>query len=278
MGSHVDDLRGPSGRALRLPRSQGGSSARAPAGLLAARDRQLQRRPGRGDQRSLGSVQGEAGAFLLRRGGGVPRAPRPCRRRAARGGGSAPRRLLVGRPSRPVQPSRWPALRLRDGGLGVVHGARRLLPAGSLHGRSGAARRSPSTRSRTACSIGFNQPVDPSIATRPGSTFAQAWNYRYSSGYGSLEYSPRHPGVVGHDPLDDPFGPRPARRQDAVSGDPRRPAREPASPAARSRRRPGAASCTPPSTSWPRRSPTSRAINRSPRRSPPTRSSPTWRR
>ncbi|APW63165.1 DUF6797 domain-containing protein [Paludisphaera borealis] len=49
--------------------------------------------------------------------------------------------------------------------------------------------------------IGFSQPVDPSIATRAGNTFAQAWNYRYSSGYGSLEYSTRHPGVAGHDPL-----------------------------------------------------------------------------
>jgi azurin len=49
--------------------------------------------------------------------------------------------------------------------------------------------------------IGFSQPVDPSIATRPEDSFAQVWNYRYSSGYGSLEYSTRHPGVVGHDPL-----------------------------------------------------------------------------
>ncbi len=49
--------------------------------------------------------------------------------------------------------------------------------------------------------VGFTQPVDPAVATRPGNTFAQVWNYRYSSTYGSLEYSTRHPGVVGHDPL-----------------------------------------------------------------------------
>ncbi len=31
--------------------------------------------------------------------------------------------------------------------------------------------------------------------------FAQAWNYQYSKGYGSPEFSVRHPGVMGHDPL-----------------------------------------------------------------------------
>jgi azurin len=31
--------------------------------------------------------------------------------------------------------------------------------------------------------------------------FAQCWNYRYSSGYGSPELAPSHPGVVGHEAL-----------------------------------------------------------------------------
>lgn len=31
--------------------------------------------------------------------------------------------------------------------------------------------------------------------------FAQAWNYQYSKGYGSPEFSVKHPGVMGHDPL-----------------------------------------------------------------------------
>lgn len=33
------------------------------------------------------------------------------------------------------------------------------------------------------------------------SAFAQAWNYRYSGGYGSLEFSPTHFGTPGHDLL-----------------------------------------------------------------------------
>jgi azurin len=45
----------------------------------------------------------------------------------------------------------------------------------------------------------FSRPLDRAIAERAHSHFAQAWNYRYSSGYGSAELSPRHPGVGGHD-------------------------------------------------------------------------------
>lgn len=47
----------------------------------------------------------------------------------------------------------------------------------------------------------FTQPLDKSIAERPDRHFAQVWNYRYSEGYGSPEFSTRHPGVPGHDPL-----------------------------------------------------------------------------
>ncbi len=49
--------------------------------------------------------------------------------------------------------------------------------------------------------LGFNLPIDPSSAARPGACFAQAWNYRYSASYGSLEHSTIHPGAIGHDVL-----------------------------------------------------------------------------
>ncbi len=60
---------------------------------------------------------------------------------------------------------------------------------------------SPSTPSRTACYVTFSRPLDRAVAEQPGNQFAQAWNYRYSSGYGSPELSARHPGMPGHDPL-----------------------------------------------------------------------------
>ncbi len=49
--------------------------------------------------------------------------------------------------------------------------------------------------------VRFSRPLDPAIAGQARSHFAQAWNYRYSSGYGSPEFSPRHPGQPGHDAL-----------------------------------------------------------------------------
>jgi azurin len=47
--------------------------------------------------------------------------------------------------------------------------------------------------------VSFTDRIDPSIAGDAKNHFAQAWNYRYSSGYGSPEFSPRHPGTPGHD-------------------------------------------------------------------------------
>jgi len=47
----------------------------------------------------------------------------------------------------------------------------------------------------------FSRPLDSAVAGRPDRHFAEAWNYRYSAGYGSPELSPRHPGQPGHDPL-----------------------------------------------------------------------------
>jgi len=49
--------------------------------------------------------------------------------------------------------------------------------------------------------VAFTSPVDREAAADPKSQFAQAWNYRYSAGYGSPELSPSHPGMPGHDPI-----------------------------------------------------------------------------
>jgi putative heme-binding domain-containing protein len=49
--------------------------------------------------------------------------------------------------------------------------------------------------------IEFTQPLDRTFVEAAGHHFAQAWNYRYSSGYGSPEFSPSHYGVPGHDPV-----------------------------------------------------------------------------
>ncbi len=49
--------------------------------------------------------------------------------------------------------------------------------------------------------VRFSRALDRAVAERAGAHFAQAWNYRYSSGYGSPELSPRHPGQPGHDAL-----------------------------------------------------------------------------
>ncbi len=49
--------------------------------------------------------------------------------------------------------------------------------------------------------IEFSEPLDKEVAGDATSHFAQCWNYRYSSGYGSPELSSRHVGVRGHDTL-----------------------------------------------------------------------------
>jgi putative heme-binding domain-containing protein len=47
----------------------------------------------------------------------------------------------------------------------------------------------------------FTRPLDRGVAGDPANHFAQAWNYRYSAAYGSPEFSSRHPGIPGHDPM-----------------------------------------------------------------------------
>ncbi|MEZ6090185.1 MAG: plastocyanin/azurin family copper-binding protein [Pirellulaceae bacterium] len=49
--------------------------------------------------------------------------------------------------------------------------------------------------------ITFAEAIDVGVATDVRQQFAQCWNYRYSGGYGSPEFSTTHPGVPGHDPL-----------------------------------------------------------------------------
>ncbi len=49
--------------------------------------------------------------------------------------------------------------------------------------------------------VTFTQPICRAVAEQTANQFAQAWNYRYSSSYGSPEFSPRHPGTKGHDPV-----------------------------------------------------------------------------
>ena len=48
--------------------------------------------------------------------------------------------------------------------------------------------------------VTFSQPLESERA-RPDAMLVQVWNYRYSGGYGSPEFSTHHPGVVGHDRL-----------------------------------------------------------------------------
>jgi azurin len=48
----------------------------------------------------------------------------------------------------------------------------------------------------------FAQPIDAAVAAVGRNHFAQVWNYRYAADYGSPEYSVRHPGTPGHDPLE----------------------------------------------------------------------------
>jgi azurin len=50
--------------------------------------------------------------------------------------------------------------------------------------------------------LAFTEPLDRAAIADNSKQFAQVWNYRYSSGYGSPELAPSHPGVVGHERLE----------------------------------------------------------------------------
>ena len=49
--------------------------------------------------------------------------------------------------------------------------------------------------------VDFDHPLDPANASSRERYFCQQWNYRYSPGYGSPEYSLKHPASIGHDPV-----------------------------------------------------------------------------
>ncbi len=50
-------------------------------------------------------------------------------------------------------------------------------------------------------SVQFRKPISTDVARVAASHFAQCWNYRYSPGYGSKEYSVLHSPMIGHDCL-----------------------------------------------------------------------------
>jgi azurin len=54
---------------------------------------------------------------------------------------------------------------------------------------------------RNGLMVRFRNPVDRTVLTDRDAHFAQCWNYRYSPGYGSKEFSVLHPPMVGHDHL-----------------------------------------------------------------------------
>ncbi|MFM8986089.1 MAG: DUF6797 domain-containing protein, partial [Planctomycetia bacterium] len=54
---------------------------------------------------------------------------------------------------------------------------------------------------RNGVLLEFSAPLDQKFAGDATRHFAQCWNYRYGPAYGSPEFSPSHPGTVGHDPL-----------------------------------------------------------------------------
>ncbi len=50
--------------------------------------------------------------------------------------------------------------------------------------------------------VRFAQTLDRALVENARAHFAQAWDYRYASAYGSPEFSTRWPGTPGHDPLE----------------------------------------------------------------------------
>ena len=50
-------------------------------------------------------------------------------------------------------------------------------------------------------SVSFREPIDREFAENASAQFAQCWNYRYSPGYGSKEFSVLQAPMIGHDKL-----------------------------------------------------------------------------
>jgi putative heme-binding domain-containing protein len=54
---------------------------------------------------------------------------------------------------------------------------------------------------RNGVLVEFTRALDRAFVEKAEHHFAQCWNYRFSSAYGSPEYSPSHYGLPGHDPV-----------------------------------------------------------------------------
>ena len=54
---------------------------------------------------------------------------------------------------------------------------------------------------RNGILLRFTEPLQREFVESIENHFAQCWNYRYSAGYGSREFSPSHYGNPGHDPV-----------------------------------------------------------------------------
>ena len=150
--------------------------------------------------------------------------------------------------------------------------------ASALHRRAGPASDCvPRPRERHPAG-GFHFLSKRSIAEHADRYFAQAWNYRYGASYGSPELSTRHPGQPGHDALAIRSAHVLAGGRIALPRDPRPPARQSASPSSVGPDQASRSISSQPCTSWRRRSQAFLDISPLPRRSPPIRSSRTWRR
>ncbi len=114
-------------------------------------------------------------------------------------------RIQIGCSSRSIFANRRTALCDRHEWVGVLCARGRLLPADAIHGND-----FPMPTGFHVHSNGIAVTFSESLAKMPGGLEAvlrpenyliQAWNYRYSSAYGSAEYSTIHRTVRGHDRL-----------------------------------------------------------------------------
>ena len=199
----LDGLRGPARRPLRLRRPEGRPAARPAAGLPA---------------RAGWTTPAAARSYVPERPLGAARRARCSTSRSARG------RISCCSASRSTASRRGPSCRCPASSCSGVHRGRFNPKDGQLYvsGMAGWGTYTP----HDGCFQRVRYTGDPvqlpvafhahengvlvtlhparstaTVAEQPGSHFAQAWNYRYSAGYGSPELSPRHPGMPGHDPL-----------------------------------------------------------------------------
>ncbi len=275
LDARIDGLRDQAGRPLWVSRAARGPAARSPAGLPAARPGQFEQRPGHRARRPLRAAQGTDAPLLVRHRHVFPTAARKGRRSAAGRGGADARRVPLGRAPRPFQPSRRPALCLGHDRLGHLHAGRRLLPAGALHRRARAASAGvPRARERRARAVlaptGCRNGGACEGPFRPGVELPIQLGLRIARALAEAS------GPAGSRRAGDPLGARPGRRPDALPRDPRLAARQPAPSAPAPGRRTSARPLSRRSTGCRPRSAASRATGRRRRRSPPTRSWPTW--